>query len=440
MIKEVFSLALIALGLNTNLQAQTINKARLDSLLNVLASNNKSMGSLAISRDGKIIYQKSIGNAAIDSPATIPASAATKYRIGSISKMFTGVMVMQLIEEGEISLETTLDRFYPQVPNASKITIGMMLSHHSGLHNFTNDPTYLTYMLAPQTHEQMLVKIAAMKSDFEPGSKGQYSNTNFVLLSYIIEKITKRTYAEAVNKRIIFKIGLKDTYFGVKTNTANNEALSYSYNGKWKKFWETDMSIPAGAGAMVSTPTDLDRFIEALFQRKLVKPASLEMMKTMKDKYGFAMFLSDFKGRASYGHGGAIDAYLSELAYFPAERLAVSYISNGGSYSPEKVMQGVFSIYFDEPYTIPKFIEVSGSNKYLGVYASKQMPLKITIAKEGSALTAQATGQPSFQLDATTTANKFEFNVAGIVMEFRPEKGEFTLKQGGGEYIFIKEQ
>jgi D-alanyl-D-alanine carboxypeptidase len=128
MIKEVFSLALIAVGLNTNLQAQTINKARLDSLLNVLASNNKSMGSLAISQNGHIIYQKSIGSAAIDSPATIAASAATKYRIGSISKMFTGVIVMQLIEEGKLTLQTTLDKFYPRVPNASKITIGMLLA------------------------------------------------------------------------------------------------------------------------------------------------------------------------------------------------------------------------------------------------------------------------------------------------------------------------
>jgi D-alanyl-D-alanine carboxypeptidase len=295
-------------------------------------------------------------------------------------------------------------------------------------------------MLYPQTHGQMLTRIAAMKSDFEPGSKGQYSNTNFVLLSYIIEKITNRTYAEVVNKRIISKIGLKDTYYGVKTNTANNEALSYSYNGKWKRFFETDMSIPTGAGSMVSTPVDLDRFIEALFAGKLVKTTSLELMKTMKDKFGFAMFLSDFKGRASYGHGGAIDAFLSELAYFPAEKLAVSYVSDGGGYSPEKVMQAVFNIYFNQPYAIPVFTEVSGPDKYLGVYTSKQMPLKITIGKEGSTLTAQATGQSSFQLDATPIANNFEFDAAGIVIEFRPEKGEFTLKQGGGEYIFNKEQ
>ncbi|MET3980739.1 CubicO group peptidase (beta-lactamase class C family) [Mucilaginibacter sp. UYP25] len=171
MIKKLLILFVLSAAISNALNAQTINKARLDSLLNVITANNRNMGSVTISQNGQIVYQRSIGNAAIDSPATIPATAKTKYRIGSISKMFTGVMVMQLVDEGKLTLATTLDKFYPQVPNAAKITIGMMLSHHSGLHNFTNDPAYMTYMLAPQTHEQMLTRIAAMKPDFDPGTK-----------------------------------------------------------------------------------------------------------------------------------------------------------------------------------------------------------------------------------------------------------------------------
>jgi D-alanyl-D-alanine carboxypeptidase len=440
MIKRILPLILLALGLNFSLHAQSLKKASLDSLLDVLAANNKSMGSLAISQNGEILYQRSIGNAVVDSPMTIPASAKTKYHIGSISKMFTGVMVFQLIEEGKLTLETTLDKFYPQIPNASKITIGMMLSHHSGLHNFTNDPAYMTYMVAPQTHEQMLTRIAAMKADFEPGTKGEYSNTNFVLLSYIIEKITKKSYPELVKQRVASKIGLKDTYYGGKVNTANNEALSYTYsNNKWSKFLETDMSIPSGAGSMVSTPADLDKFIEALFAGKLIKPASLEQMKTIKDNYGMAMFLKPFKDKAKYGHGGAIDAFRSELAYFPEEKMAVSYISNGGTYSPGKVMEGVLSICLKIPYTIPSFAEAKGLDRYVGVYANPALPIKITITKDGAALIAQATGQSSFPLDTTTTADKYEFETAGIVMEFRPDKGEFTLKQGGKDYVFTKE-
>lgn len=443
MIKKILFLFVLSAAIGNAINAQTINKARLDSLLDVITANNKNMGSVTISQNGQIVYQRCIGNAAIDSPATIPATAKTKYRIGSISKMFTGVMVMQLVDEGKLTLATTLDKFYPQVPNAAKITIGMMLSHHSGLHNFTNDPAYMTYMLAPQTHEQMLTRIAAMKPDFEPGTKGEYSNTNFVMLSYIIEKVTKKTYPELVKQRVVNKIGLKDTYYGVKTNTANNEALSYTYTGnKWGKFMETDMSIPTGAGSMVSTSTDLDRFIEALFAGKLVKPISLELMKTMKDNYGLAMFKKDIKGKVYYGHGGAIDAYRSELAYFPAEKLAVSYTSNGGSYDPPKILQGVLSICFNQPYNIPTFktlaLKTADLDKYLGVYASPDFPVKITMTKGYTTLIGTAAGQSAIKFDAVAK-NVFEFEPYDIHLEFDTEKGQFTLTQRGKITVFTRE-
>jgi D-alanyl-D-alanine carboxypeptidase len=443
MIKRILPLILLALGLNFSLHAQSLKKARLDSLLDVLAANNKSMGSLAISQNGEILYQRSIGNAVIDSPATVRASAKTKYHIGSISKMFTGVMVFQLIEEGKLTLETTLDKFYPQVANAGKITIGMLLSHHSGLHNFTNDPTYMTYMLAPQTHEQMLTRIAAMKADFESGAKGAYSNTNFVLLSYIIEKITNKSYPELVKQRIASKIGLKDTYYGGKTNVANNEALSYTYsNNKWSKFIETDMSIPSGAGSMVSTPADLDKFIEALFAGKLIKPASLEQMKTMKDGYGMAMFLTSYDDKQSYGHGGAIDAFRSELAYFPAEKIAVSYTSNGGSYGVDKIFKGVINIVCNKPYTPPVFkklaLKTEELDKYLGVYSSPDFPSKITMSKKNTTLLGQAAGQDVLTLDAISK-NVFEYEPYDIHIEFDPDKGQFTLTQRGKIKVFTRE-
>jgi D-alanyl-D-alanine carboxypeptidase len=442
MSKKILLLLAIAIGLNFTVKAQSINSAKLDSLLDVLAANNKSMGSLAISQNGEILYQRSIGNAVVDSPMTVPASAKTKYHIGSISKMFTGVMVFQLIEEGKLTLETTLDKFYPQVPNAAKITIGMMLSHHSGLHNFTNDPTYMTYMLAPQTHEQMLTRITAMKADFDPGAKGAYSNTNFVLLSYIIEKITKTSYPELVKQRVVSKIGLKDTYYGGKVNTANNEALSYISSIKWNKFVETDMSIPSGAGSMVSTPADLDKFIEALFAGKLVKPASLEQMKTMKDGYGMAMFLTSYNDKQSYGHGGAIDAFRAQLAYFPAEKIAVSYTSNGGSYGIDKIFKGVIDIVLNNPYTIPVFkklaLKTEELDKYLGVYSSPDFPSKITISKNNTTLLGQAAGQDVLMLDAVAK-NVFEYEPYDIHIEFDPDKGQFTLTQRGKIKVFTSE-
>lgn len=439
MIKKILTLLVLAFSFGAVSKAQELNKPKLDSLLDVLAANNKTMGSLAISKNGQVIYQRSVGLSSVE--ANMPANAHTKYRIGSISKIFTGVMVFQLIEEKKLTLETTLDKFYPQMPNAAKITIAQMLSHHSGLFNFTNDPSMGTYMTSPQTQEQMLARMVAQTPAFEPGAKYQYSNTNFVMLSYIIEKITGKPYPELVKQRIINKIGLKDTFYGGKINTAANEALSYNFAGNWKLTAETDMSIPSGAGAMVSTPTDLDKFIEALFAGKLISAASLEQMKPTTENYGMAMHKVNFDDKAGYGHGGAIDGFLSSLAYYPEEKLAISYIKNGGNYLPDDVVKGALSIYFNKPYKIPTFVAVKAESleQFTGVYACPTLPIKITVTKDGTSLMAQATGQSSFTLDATPTPNKFVFDRAGVVMEFDPANKQFTLKQGGGEFVFTKE-
>ena len=192
-----------------------------------------------------------------------------------------------------------------------------MLSHRSGLHNFTSDSLFATYVTKPESEAEMIDIFAKQKSDFEPDTKFEYSNTNFVLLGYIIEKLTGKTYAQELKTRVTSKIGLADTYYGAKTNPAKNEAYSYYYAGQWISSIETDMSIPGGAGAIVSTPTDLVKFIDALFAGKLVSPASLELMKTMKDNYGMAMLSIKFNDEKGYGHTGVIDGFTSELFYFP---------------------------------------------------------------------------------------------------------------------------
>nr|WP_294942119.1 serine hydrolase domain-containing protein [uncultured Mucilaginibacter sp.] len=440
MIKKILALLILPLCLGSAVRAQDINKPKLDSLLDVLAANNKTMGSLAISKDGKVIYQKSVGFVAAG--GSHPADAHTKYRIGSISKIFTGIMVFQLIEEKKLTLETTLDKFYPQIPNAAKITIANMLNHHSGLHNFTNDAAYGSYEAIPQTHEQMLDRIKAMPIDFEPGIKDEYSNTNFLLLGYIVEKITGKPYADIVKARITDKIGLKDTYYGGKASAAKNEALSFEHGNDWKQNPETDMSIPAGAGSMVSTPTDLNAFIYALFNGKLLSAASLEKMKAQQDHFGMPLFVMPFNGHTGYGHNGGIDGFLSSLGYFPDEKLAVCYIKNGGSYNINDIGIAALSSYFKVPFTIPSFTAGKGVDldKFTGTYACPNLPIKITVTKDGNTLMAQATGQSSFPLDATSDPNKFTFERAGVVMEFRPADGQFTLKQGGGEFVFTKEK
>jgi D-alanyl-D-alanine carboxypeptidase len=287
----------------------------------------------------------------------------------------------------------------------------------------------------------MISIMERQKPDFEPDTKADYSNTNFVLLGYIIEKITGKPYAEELKKRITSKIGLTDTYYGSKTNPANNEAYSYSYQGQWKQELETDMSIPGGAGAIVSTPTDLVKFIEALFGGKLISQNNLEQMKTMRDNYGMAMFIMPFDDKKSYGHSGGIDGFSSMLAYFPEEKLAISYISNGAVYSTNDVMIAALNIYFKKPFAIPEFktitFKTTDLDKYLGNYKSTQMPLKIRVTKNNTTLIVQATGQRPVALDALGD-DKFAFTRGVITIQFDPQIGEFTVFQGDKTYLFTK--
>jgi D-alanyl-D-alanine carboxypeptidase len=435
-------LILIVLSVG-NVFPQEINKPKLDSLLNILAEKNKAMGSLAISKNGTVVYSKAIGYSFISGNEKKPATVLTKYRIGSISKMFTATMIFQLMEENKISLNTTLDTYFPTIPNAGKITIGNLLNHRSGIHNFTSDPDYTTWMTQPKSQDEMIAVIAKNQPDFQSNEKTSYSNSNFVLLGYIIEKLTKQSYAKNLKDRITSKIGLANTSYGGKTDVNNNESYSYQFANGWAQLPETDMSIPGGAGAIVSTPTDLTQFIEALFSLKLVSNKSLVQMKTITDGLGMGMMRIPFYSRMAYGHNGAIDGFVSNVAWFPEDRIAVSYCTNGMVYPFNDILIGVLSICFNRDYTIPTFktiaLKTEDLDQYLGVYASTQLPLKITVTKNGTVLTAQATGQSAFPLEASAK-DMFKFDQAGVKMEFRPEKNEMTLKQNGGEYLFSKEK
>jgi len=436
--KKIFAL-LFLLTDTFAMQAQRLNKPKLDSLLDAVQASNKGMGSLALSYNGQLIYQRAIGYA--DVPQKIAATPKTKYRIGSITKVFTGVMIFQLIEEGKLTLTTPLSKFYPEFPNAGIITIGMMLQHRTGLHNFTNDEDYVGYMLKHQTEAEMVARLAKPKAEFAPDSKFDYSNTNFLLLGYIIEKLTKKTYAEAVKQRIVTKADLTDTYYGGKINTASNEALSYKLEeNTWKPDTETDMSVPGGAGAMVSTPTALTKFIEALFAGKLVSPADLTMMKTMKEGYGMAMIQTPAFGKIGYGHTGGIDGFGSQVIYFPDDKFAIAFDHNGDAGAMGDVIKGALSIYFGKPYQIPDFtskVADADLDKYLGEYSTSVAPMKFNISKSEGVLYAQATGQSPFPL-RSTKPDVFEFSAAGIVLEFEPAKQQFNITQNGHKVLFTK--
>jgi len=419
---------------------------RLDSLLNTLETNNKAFSSVTITQNGQVVYSHATGF--IDDPVKnqVKANPGTRYRIGSISKMFTSVMILQLVEEQKLSLDTPLSGFFKKIPNAEKITISDLLDHHSGLYSFTNSEDYVKWMTEPRTQKQLLDLFASQEPVFAPGEKGEYSNTNFVILGYIIEEITHKTYQENLTERITGRIGLKNTGYGSKINHSGNEASSFEFiDNKWVVQPETDMSIPHGAGAVTSTTPDLTSFIDALFNGKLLQKETLNLMTNMKDGFGLGIFKIPFYEKSAFGHNGSIDGFVSSLGYFPDEKVAVAFCSNGMNYSMNDILIGILSIYFEKPYSLPVFnkaVDIAADKlaAYEGEYTSEQIPIGLTIKREGDKLTGQGTGQPAFPLEAVSET-EFRFDKAGIVIVFSilasGEVDGFTLKQGG-EYTFKK--
>jgi len=419
--------------------AQQFNTAKLDSLFSILEAKDKYMGSIAVSENGKVIYSKAIGAAELFTKQK--ANTATKYRIGSISKMFTSAMIFIAVEENKLTLDKPIKAYFPSVPNADKITVGNLLNHRSGIYNFTNSGEYMSYYTQPKTEADMVAIMAKNKSVFEPNSKAEYSNSNYVLLSYILEKIYKKPFAAILAEKIVKPLGLKNTYLGSKTNIHKNECFSYSFTETWKQEKETDMSIPLGAGAVVSNPTDLTVFIENLFAGKIITVKSLEQMKTIQDDYGMGIFEIPFHDKKGFGHTGGIDGFSSVLAYYPDSKLSVAITSNGNVYKNNDILIAALSSYFQVPFTVPTFktVELSSADldKYVGSYASQELVMTIKVTKNGNKLSAQASGQSAFPLEATGT-DIFEFAPAGIKLKFNVTDKQMTLLQGGGKFIFLK--
>jgi CubicO group peptidase (beta-lactamase class C family) len=413
--------------------------AKLDSLFTLLESNNKFMGSVAISEGGKILYSKSVGITDLYSKKR--ASDATKYRIGSISKMFTATLIFKAVEENKLTLEQTIATYFPTVPNADKITVSNLLNHRSGIYNITNSGNYWTYYTQPKTQAEMVAIIAKTKSDFEPDSKADYSNSNYILLSYILEKVYNKSYGEILTGKITKPLNLKNTYLGNRISLGKNECYSFTYTEEWKTEKETDPSIPLGAGAIVSNPTDLTLFIESLFAGKLISKKSLAQMTQIKEGYGMGVFQVPFDQRKGFGHTGGIDGFSSSLGYFPDSNVSVALNSNGNNFDNNQIMIALLSTYYALPFEMPSFKTVALTeeelDKYLGNFASEELAMTIKITRKADKLFAQATGQGEFPLDATKT-DTFEFLAAGIKLKFDLANQQMTLHQGGKSFIFRK--
>ncbi len=441
MIRSILFSLLVFAVTTTFVQAQSSKYAQFAQFLDSLAAKDKFMGTVLIAENGTPVFEKAVGWADLESQKAMEMDS--KLKIGSVTKMFTSVLVFQAIESGKLSLDQKLSDFYPQIKNSEKITISQLLQHRSGIFNITNRLDYPIYRTKPHTEEELLAKMMEGGSVFEPDSKADYSNSNYILLTIILEKISGKSYENLLQESILDPLQLCDTYIFGPISVEKGETKSYIYNGKWQEDLETQASIPRGAGALTSTVADLSKFASGLFGGKLISEQSLAQMMEIKEGFGRGLFMIPFYERKSFGHTGGIDGFRAFLGYFPEEKVTLAVLSNGMNYNNNDILIAALSAQFEREWKLPDLTEIVISEelmqKYIGTYSSSQIPLLLTVEDKGGKVAIQLTGQPQAVLEAKDEFT-FELKAAGAVFTFDPDQNQVTLKQGPANIVFKKKE
>ena len=441
MIKKILCFVCLCCSIYTF--AQTTNKISLDKLFETFESENKAMGTVSIFKNGKEVYQKALGFANINTKTK--GNKFTKYRIGSITKTFTATVILQQVDEGKVALNTLLANFFPKLPNAHKITIEDLLRHQSGLVNITQSKDIRSWISTRQTRTQMMNRFIKNGTEFEPKEKSSYSNTNFAILSYIAEEIDKKPFAKILENRIIKPLQLKRTEFGKAIQPKKNEALSYYFeNDQWNLIrLQTNMFAPMGAGAIVSTPFEINTFYTNLFSEKLTSAASLKNLMKIQKGMGLGIMQFSFKGLKIYSHDGGIDGFQSFALYIPEKKVTLAFTFNAFTPLMMPTVISILDAYFENDTTLKKTSSISLKAKeldvYLGIYSGKTFPVKVTFTKKGNTLFAQATGQPIFKLIATKK-DHFMYDAMGIRFDFNLKEKTLDLTFAGNKHLLKKEK
>lgn len=418
--------------------SENVNESlqKIDSFLSYLEKNNAEAGEISIFKDGKEIYKRNFGE------TKLPQSQKGKetFQIGSITKTMTAIMIFKLIEKKQLDLNDKLSKFYPKIPNAEKITISQMLSHTSGLGDYIMRKDTMKWLTEKVSEEQIMNHIIEQGSLFEPGTKTQYSNSGYYLLTKILEKISKKSYAENLKENIVAPLQLKNFYTASQKPT--NVFLPYNYANRWEAVKDFDFNNVVGVGDIATTPTNLNIIINNLFAGKLVSKESLSEMMPQDDKFGRGLAIVPFNTKIFVGHSGGTYGTNSLMIYNGEDDMSISYSLNADRVGANTFVIDILSILYNQPFEMPSFgpeISVADLQKYIGDYTSKDIPLGLKIFVKNDGLFAEGTGQPEFPLEYAGD-HQFKFDNYGVKIRFYPEKQQMELQQNGSTFLFDKKK
>lgn len=387
------SLIILLLVPLSTARGQTV-ASRLDSYLTARAKIGQFNGTVLVAQDGKVLLEKGYGFA--DVANRIPATAATRYEIASISKMFTAAAILRLQEAGKLATSDPICRYVERCPDAWRaITIAELLHHTSGIPDYESmldpeTPAYLDYMLQSNSASRILEHARTQPLDFPPGSKFRYSNTGYILLGAIVERVSQQPFRTFVREHVLAPARLSEATFISRDSIIPRAASGYVRAvdalpvviGGITLDEHTLASQPVlpldgphGDGALVSDAHDLWRWTEELADSTALAPASIRELTTPGvGGYAEGWFTGKEFNRRKLWHTGWVPGFVSLLEWYPESRTTIVVLSNVVGMRPSRIVRDLAAITFGEPYDMPAAHHVvpfdsAGSAPLAGRYA-----------------------------------------------------------------------
>jgi D-alanyl-D-alanine carboxypeptidase len=416
---------------------------RLDRLvLDFYPSGTEPGAAVLVMVDGKPVLRKGYGMA--DLKKGVKVTPDMIFRIASITKQFTAVAVLQLVQAGKVSLTDPITKYVPDFDTQGKtITIENLLTHTSGLFNVTALDDFIPQTTRDRKPIEVANLIAGKPLEFEPGSRFKYSNTNYILLGMLIEKVTGRTYAENLSSSITKPLGLADTRYSRDDALMPRHARGYDResSGQWAPMKPMSMTQPFAAGALESTIDDLAKWTQALADGKAVDAKLLERAWTpytpteSSSDYGYGWFIRSESGERWIGHNGGINGFQSAAVWIPEKKVFVAILRNGmGGPAPELLLRrlALESVGRPEPKRVAITLPAETLDRYVGVYVLSP-EMKLVISRDGNKLFAQRPPGPKVELLAEAE-DKFFFLEGDAQFSFTVENNkttQMTLRRAG---------
>lgn len=375
--------------------------------------NDKDAPGVAVlvAKDGKVLYTNGFGFADIARKERILPD--TKFRIGSITKQFVASAILKLEEEGRLKRSDKLDKYFPDFPRGSEVTIQHLLTHTSGIHSYTGKDDFTTRVIGPITPEELINYFKNDPYDFNPGDAFLYNNSGYFLLGLMIEKITGKSYGHFLKSRFFDPLDMKNTGVYSSSLKLTKEAKGYtSENGRYERALDWNMDWAGGAGALYATVEDLYKWNEAVFNGKVLSEASLKAALTAgvlnngqpisNGSYGYGWVLNEFRGEEVAQHGGGLHGFVSQLSRYRNNNLTIVILTN---LTPPEVElnANIIAEYFlwDKLDKQTSFSEKASANQNVKVFEGRYdftNGAVMTITAEGNNLFAQLSGQAKFPI------------------------------------------